>query len=79
VCEVKRIWIFFKSCIEQYHRLFAEILIMQSLNSRHGAVSFRQKVTKEEMARTRVKALETMDKVIQVFKQIPNNLILILR
>jgi len=65
--------------IEKYHRLFAEILIMQSLRSRDGSVSFRQKITKEEMARIQIKARETMDKVIDVFKQLPDKLILVLR
>jgi hypothetical protein len=67
------------SIIEKYHRLFAEILIMQSLRSRSGSVSFRQKITEEEMARIRIKAQETMDKVIDVFKQLPDQLILVLR
>jgi hypothetical protein len=81
VYEIKRIWIFFlmKPYIEKYHRLFAEILIMQSLRSRYGKVLFRQKITKEEMERIRLKARETMDKVIDVFKQLPDNLILVLR
>ncbi|CAF3588152.1 unnamed protein product [Adineta steineri] len=43
------------------------------------SVSFRQKVTKEEMARIRLKARETMDEVIHVFKQLPDKLILVLR
>jgi hypothetical protein len=67
------------SIIEKYHRLFAEILIMQSLRSRNSRVSFRQKITDEEMARIRIKARETMDKVIDVFKQLPDQLILVLR
>lgn len=65
--------------IEKYHRLFAEILIMQSLRSRAGRVSFRQKITKEEMARIQLKARQTMDQVIDVFKQLPDKLILVLR
>jgi hypothetical protein len=52
---------------------------MQSLRSRHGSVSFRQKITKEEMARIRLKAREKMDEVIHVFKQLPDKLILVLR
>ncbi len=80
VCDVKTIQIcFLKLYIEKYHRLFAEILIMQSLRSRHGSVSFRQKITKEEMARIRLKAREKMDEVIHVFKQLPDKLILVLR
>ena len=68
-----------KSYVEKYHRLFAEIFIMQSLRSRYGKILFRQKITKEEMERIRLKARETMDKVIDVFKQLPDNLILVLR
>ena len=67
------------SIVEKYHRLFAEILIMQSLRTRSGTVSFRQKITAEEMARIKVKALETMDKVNDVFKSLPRTLILVLR
>ena len=52
---------------------------MQSLRSRHGSVSFRQKITKEEMARIRIKAREKMDEVVDVFKQLPANVILVLR
>lgn len=52
---------------------------MQSLRSRHGSVTFRQKITKEEMDRIQVKAREKMDEVIDVFKQLPNKLILVLR
>jgi LPS O-antigen subunit length determinant protein (WzzB/FepE family) len=65
--------------LEQYHRLFAEILIMQSLRTRRGNVSFRQKITEAEMARIRVKAREKMDEVIEVFKQLPKDLILVFR
>ncbi len=65
--------------LEKYHRLFAEILIMQSLRSRYGSVSFRQKITKEEMARIQLKAREKIDEVIDVFKQLPDKLILVLR
>ncbi|CAF1922683.1 unnamed protein product [Rotaria magnacalcarata] len=65
--------------IEKYHRLFAEILIMQSLRSRYGSVSFRQKIAKEEMDRIRLKAREKMDEVNHVFKQLPDKLILVLR
>ncbi|CAF0763225.1 unnamed protein product [Rotaria sordida] len=73
------IYIYICIYVEKYHRLFAEILIMQSLRSRHGSVSFRQKITKEEMDRIRLKARETMDEVIYVFKQLPDKLILVLR
>ncbi|CAF4365075.1 unnamed protein product [Rotaria sp. Silwood2] len=52
---------------------------MQSLRSRHGRVSFRQKIKKEEMDRIRLKAREKMDEVIYVFKQLPDKLILVLR
>ena len=52
---------------------------MQSLRSRAGRVSFRQKITKEEMARIQFKARQTMDQVIDVFKQLPDKLILVLR
>ncbi len=68
-----------KLFIEKYHRLFAEILIMQSLRSRYGSVSFRQKMTNEEMARIQKAAREKMDEVIVVFKQLPDKLILVLR
>ena len=67
------------SCLEEYHRMFAEILIMQSLRTRRGNVSFRQKITEAEMARIRVKAREKIDEVIEVFKQIPKDLILVFR
>ena len=67
------------ACLEEYHRLFAEILIMQSLRTRRGNVSFRQKITEAEMARIRVKAREKMDEVIEVFKQMPKDLILVFR
>ncbi|CAF1292494.1 unnamed protein product [Rotaria sp. Silwood1] len=43
------------------------------------SVSFRQKITKEEMDRIRLKAREKMDEVIDVFKQLPDTLILVLR
>lgn len=65
--------------LEKYHRLFAEILIMQSLRSRLGRVSFRQRLTKEELARIQFKARETMDIVIDIFKQLPDKLLLVLR
>jgi hypothetical protein len=65
--------------IEKDHRLFAEILIMQSLRSRHGAVTFRQKITTEEMDRIRVKAREKIDEVLNVFRQLPRSLILVFR
>lgn len=52
---------------------------MQSLRSRSGRATFRQKITVEEMARIRIKAFETMDKVNDLFKQLPKTLILVLR
>lgn len=52
---------------------------MQSLRSRTGRATFRQKITVEEMARIRIKAFETMDKVNELFKQLPRALILVLR
>ena len=52
---------------------------MQSLRSRVGSVTFRQVLTQEEMARIQVKARDTMDQVIDVFKQLPDKLILVLR
>ena len=52
---------------------------MQSLRSRSGSVSFRQKITEEEMERIRIKARETMDKVVDIFKRLPDQLILVLR
>lgn len=52
---------------------------MQSLRSRYGSVSFRQKITKKEMDRVRIKAREKMDDVVFVFKQLSNNLIFVLR
>ena len=65
--------------LEKYHRLFAEILIMQSLRSRLGRVSFRQRLTKEELARIQFKARETMNIVIDILKQLPDKLLLVLR
>ena len=52
---------------------------MQSLRSRHGSVTFRQKITSEEMDRIRRKAREKLDEVIHVFKQLPRCLLLTLR
>ena len=52
---------------------------MQSLRSRAGSVRFRQKITEKEMARIKLKAIETMDEVMNVFKQLPSTLILVLR
>jgi len=77
--EFEIVILLWKLYLEKYHRLFAEILIMQSLRSRYGSVSFRQKITKEEMARIQLKAREKIDEVIDVFKQLPDKLILVLR
>ena len=52
---------------------------MQSLRSRHGAVTFRQKITSEEMDRIRVKAREKIDEVLNIFRQLPRSLILVFR
>ena len=52
---------------------------MQSLRSRHGSVTFRQKITSEEMDRIRVKAREKIDEVLNIFRQLPRSLILVFR
>lgn len=52
---------------------------MQSLRSRYGSVTFRQKITSEEMDRIRIKAREKIDEVIFIFKQLPRCFLLTLR